>query len=120
MQRFYREYTWKASIAKVSPSETYPLYGIYIYAAVVCNGCNAGKGRLPDMYTRAQGCSGASAYISGQCTSSCVATNMLHFHGLTVFMQTLVTYDYVFEIIVLQTLAMHFFYTDTCRIALWV
>ena len=27
-RRFYREYTWKASTAKVSPSEIYPLYGI--------------------------------------------------------------------------------------------
>ena len=55
-----------------------------------------------------------------QRTSSCVATNMLHFHGLTVFIQTLVTFDYGFQIIVLQTLAMHFFYTDTCTIVLWV
>ena len=55
-----------------------------------------------------------------QRTSSCVATNMLHFHGLTVFIQTLVIFDYGFQIIVLQTLAMHFFYTDTCRIVLWV
>ena len=29
MQKFYREYTWKASTAKVSPSKTYPLYGTY-------------------------------------------------------------------------------------------
>ena len=28
MRRFYREYAWKDSTAKVSPSETYPLYGI--------------------------------------------------------------------------------------------
>ena len=27
-RRFYREYTWKASTAKVSPSETYHLYGM--------------------------------------------------------------------------------------------
>ena len=26
-RRFYREYAWKASTAKVLPSETYPLYG---------------------------------------------------------------------------------------------
>ena len=26
-RRFYREYAWKASAAKVSPSEIYPLYG---------------------------------------------------------------------------------------------
>ena len=32
-RRFYREYAWKASTAKVSPSETYPLYGI-MYLAV--------------------------------------------------------------------------------------
>ena len=27
-RRFYREYTWKASTVKVSPSEIYPLYGM--------------------------------------------------------------------------------------------
>ena len=29
-RRFYCEYTWKASTAKVLPSEIYPLYGIYL------------------------------------------------------------------------------------------
>ena len=28
-RRFYREYTWKPSTAKVLPSETYPLYGSF-------------------------------------------------------------------------------------------
>ena len=27
MRKFYREYAWKASTAKVSPSKIYPLYG---------------------------------------------------------------------------------------------
>ena len=31
-RKFYREYAWKASTAKVSPSETYPLYGSLIKA----------------------------------------------------------------------------------------
>ena len=37
-RRFYREYTWKASTAKVLPSEIYPLYGIhfgYLYVSVI-------------------------------------------------------------------------------------
>ena len=29
-RRFYHEYTWKASTVKVSPSETYPLYGMLL------------------------------------------------------------------------------------------
>ena len=30
VQKFHREYAWKVSTAKVSPSETNPLYGIQI------------------------------------------------------------------------------------------
>ena len=38
----------------------------------------------------------------------------------SLYLYTLVTFNYGFQIIALKTLVMHFFYTETCRIVLWV
>ena len=37
----------------------------------------------------------------------------------SLYLYALVTFNYGFQIIALKTLAMHFFYTETCRIVLW-
>ena len=43
---------------------------------LICNGRDAGRSALPNMCAQ---CPRVNAYISGQCTTSSVATNMLHF-----------------------------------------
>ena len=43
-----------------------------------CNSCNTGKSAVPDMYTVTRRPEGECKHIR-QCTSTCVATNMLHF-----------------------------------------
>ena len=46
--------------------------------SVTCNSCNTGTSALSDMYTRHCVHKGKCEHIR-QCTSACVATNMLHF-----------------------------------------
>ena len=95
----YRGYSWiskyRISIFIVFIIFTYvkdEVYGLDMYVMVVtqaqvcCLICTH----------RAQGHAAPKGGHVGQHTGSCVATNMLYFHGLTVFIQILVTFDYGF------------------------